>query len=72
MPPNAADSLLTAPADGSTTTARERAIGWWTMERYRTMRGYKVKEYAVLVSRLLVLCGNRLTLGGVDPAALMG
>ncbi len=38
-----------------------RAIGWWIKERYRTMRGYKVPENAVRVSRLLAWCGNFLT-----------
>jgi transposase-like protein len=43
-----------------TTNASERAIGWWIKERYRTMRGYKVPENAVRVSRLLAWCGNFL------------
>ena len=36
-----------------TNNASERAIGWWIKERHRTMRGYKVPENAVRVSRLL-------------------
>jgi transposase-like protein len=43
-----------------TNNACERAIGWWIKERYRTMRGYKVRENAVRVSRLLAWCGNFL------------
>ena len=43
-----------------TNNACERAIGWWIKERYRTMRGYKVPENAVNVSRLLAWCGNFL------------
>ena len=43
-----------------TNNASERAIGWWIKERYRTMRGYKVPENAVNVSRLLAWCGNFL------------
>jgi hypothetical protein len=43
-----------------TNNASERAIGWWIKERYRTMRGYKVPEHAVRVSRLLAWCGNFL------------
>src|SRR6266699_1396585 len=44
-----------------TNHACERAIGWWIKERYRSMRGYKVPENAVRVSRLLAWCGNFLT-----------
>ncbi len=44
-----------------TNNASERAIGWWIKERYRTMRGYKVPDNAVGVSRLLAWCGNFLT-----------
>ena len=44
-----------------TNNACERAIGWWIKERYRSMRGYKVPENAVGVSRLLAWCGNFLT-----------
>jgi hypothetical protein len=44
-----------------TNNASERAIGWWIKERYRTMRGYKVPENAVGVSRLLAWCGNFLS-----------
>jgi hypothetical protein len=43
-----------------TNNASERAIGWWTKERYRTIRGYKVPANAVGVSRLLAWCGNFL------------
>src|SRR5947199_4041333 len=43
-----------------TNNASERAIGWWIKERYRTMRGYKVPENAVRVSRFLAWCGNFL------------
>src|SRR5260370_19140901 len=39
-----------------TNNACERAIGWWIKERYRSMRGYKVPEHAVGVSRLLAWC----------------
>jgi transposase-like protein len=44
-----------------TNNACERAIGWWIKERYRSMRGYKVPENAVRVSRFLAWCGNFLT-----------
>jgi transposase-like protein len=44
-----------------TNNASERAIGWWIKERYRSMRGYKVPENAVRVSRLLAWCGNFLS-----------
>jgi Transposase IS66 family len=53
-----------------TNNACERAIGWWIKERYRTMRGYKVPENAVRVSRLLAWCGNFLT--AEDGANLAG
>ena len=43
-----------------TNKASERASGWWIKERYRTMRGSKVPEHAVNVSRLLAWCGNFL------------
>jgi hypothetical protein len=49
-----------------TTNASERASGWWVKERYRTMRGYKVPENAVGVSRFLAWCGNFLNQGGTD------
>jgi transposase-like protein len=49
----------------------ERAIGWWVKERYRTMRGYKRRESAVNVSRLLAWCGNHLGRGGADLALLI-
>ncbi len=53
-----------------TNNACERAIGWWIKERYRTMRGYKVPENAVRVSRLLAWCGNFLN--AEDGANLLG
>ena len=53
-----------------TNNACERAIGWWIKERYRTMRGYKVPEHAVGVSRLLAWCGNFLN--AQDGAILAG
>jgi hypothetical protein len=53
-----------------TNTASERAIGWWIKERYRSMRGYKVPEHAVGVSRLLAWCGNFLN--SQDGAVLAG
>jgi transposase-like protein len=49
----------------------ERAIGWWVKERYRTMRGYKRRESAVNVSRLLAWCGNHLDRGGANLASLI-
>jgi transposase-like protein len=55
-----------------TNNACERAIGWWIKERYRTMRGYKVPENAVRVSRLLAWCGNFLnTEDGAHLAGLL-
>src|SRR5438067_8138531 len=53
-----------------TNNASERAIGWWIKERYRTMRGYKVPENAVRVSRFLAWCGNFLNTE--DGAILAG
>jgi hypothetical protein len=53
-----------------TNNACERAIGWWIKERSRTMRGYKVPENAVRVSRLLAWCGNFLN--AEDGANLPG
>ena len=53
-----------------TNNASERAIGWWIKERYRSMRGYKVPENAVRVSRLLAWCGNFLN--AEDGAILAG
>lgn len=53
-----------------TNNACERAIGWWIKERYRSMRGYKVVDNAVRVSRLLAWCGNFLT--APDGANLAG
>jgi hypothetical protein len=44
-----------------------RAIGWWIKERYRTMRGYKVR-----VSRLFAWCGNFLNAeNGANLAGLL-
>ena len=55
-----------------TNNACERAIGWWIKERYRSMRGYKVPENAVGVSRLLAWCGNFLSSeDGADLAGLL-
>ena len=54
-----------------TNNACERAIGWWIKERYRSMRGYKVPENAVRVSRFLAWCGNFLQQGGADLACLL-
>src|SRR6266478_787208 len=55
-----------------TNNACERAIGWWIKERYRSMRGYKVPENAVRVSRLLAWCGNFLnTEDGANLAGLL-
>src|SRR5258707_2887259 len=44
-----------------TINACDRDIGWWWRDGFRTMRGYKVPENAVRVSRLLAWCGNFLT-----------
>ena len=49
----------------------ERGIGWWIKERYRTMRGYKRRESALNVSRLLAWCGNHLNRGGADLELLL-
>ena len=54
----------------STTSAGERAIGQGIKERYRPMRGYKVPEHAVGMSRLLAWCGNFLN--AEDGAILAG
>lgn len=54
-----------------TNNACERAIGWWIKERYRSMRGYKVPDNAVRVSRLLAHCGNYLKQGGANLALLL-
>lgn len=54
-----------------TNNGSERAIGWWVKERYRTMRGYKRRQSAVNVSRLLAWCGNHLHRGGADLALLV-
>src|SRR5207302_10658325 len=54
-----------------TNNACERAIGWWIKERYRSMRGYKVPENAVQVSRFLAWCGNFLNQGGADLVGLI-
>ena len=49
----------------------ERAIGWWIKERYRTMRGYKRRQNAVCVSRLMAWCGNHLQHDGADLSQLL-
>jgi transposase-like protein len=54
-----------------TNNACERAIGWWIKERYRSMRGYKVVDNAVRVSRFLAWCGNFLNQGGANLAGLI-
>ncbi len=54
-----------------TNNGRERAIGWWVKDRFRTMRGYKCSESAVNVSRLLACCSNHLERGGADLARLI-
>jgi transposase-like protein len=41
----------------------ERAIGWWIKERYRSMRGYKQKQSALGISRLIAFAGNHLARG---------
>ena len=55
-----------------TNNACERAIGWWIKERYRTMRGYKVPDNALCVSRLIAWSGNFLNRGGANLASLIG
>jgi len=55
-----------------TNNATERAIGWWVKERYRMMRGYKVPENAVNVSRLLAWAGNQLEGRGAALAEVLG
>jgi transposase-like protein len=55
-----------------TNNACERGIGWWIKERYRSMRGYKIPDNAVCVSRLLAWCGNFLNRGGANLATLIG
>jgi hypothetical protein len=54
-----------------TNNASERAIGWWIKERYRTMRGYKVPENALRLSRFLAWCSNFLNQGGTGLASLL-
>lgn len=54
-----------------TNNGSERAIGWWVKERYRTMRGYKRRQSAINISRLLAFCGNHLDRGGLNLAGLM-
>jgi hypothetical protein len=45
---------------------------WHRSTRYRTMRGYKVPENAVRVSRLLAWCGNFLNAeDGTNLAGLL-
>jgi hypothetical protein len=48
----------------------ERSIGWWVKERYRSLRGYKRKQSALNVSRLIARAGNHLS-HGLDLARLM-
>ena len=48
----------------------ERAIGWWIKERYRSMRGYKQEQSALVCSRLIAWAGNHLA-GGLRLADLM-
>jgi hypothetical protein len=55
-----------------TTTACERAIGWWIKERSRSMRGYTIADNAVCVSRLLAWCGTFLNRGRANLASLIG
>jgi len=58
-----------------TNNPSERAIGNWIKERYRPMRGYKVPQNAVNLSRLLAWAGNHLDRGdrgGADLAMLLG
>src|SRR5256712_8591250 len=45
-----------------TNNACERAIGWWSKERYRTMRGYQEPQKAGRASRLPAWRGNFLHL----------
>ena len=47
-------------ARDGTTTACERAIGWWVKERCRSMRGDKRPESVLHVSRLIAAMGNAL------------
>lgn len=53
-----------------TNNATERSIGWHIKERYRTMRGYKRKQSALNVSRLIAHCGNHLE-HGLNLATLL-
>ncbi len=41
----------------------ERSIGWWIMERYRSMRGYKPEQSVLNVSRLIAFAGSHLARG---------
>ncbi len=54
-----------------TTTACERAIGWWVKERYRTMRGYKREQSVLNVSRLIAAMGNALDGAGFALAEVI-
>jgi hypothetical protein len=54
-----------------TNNGSERAIGWWVKERYRMMRGYKVPENAVNVSRLVAWAGNQLAGRGAALAEVL-
>jgi len=49
----------------------ERAFGWWVKERYRSMHGYKSRENALHVSRLLVWCGNQSRSSGANLSQLI-
>lgn len=54
----------------STNNASERAIGRWTKERYRSMRGYKRPQSVLIVSSLLGWLGGQPT--NYDFAELVG
>lgn len=53
-----------------TNHARERAMGGWIKERYRSMRGYKRPQPALNVTRLIAYGGHHLA-QGLDLAAMM-
>jgi hypothetical protein len=67
--PHLERSKWPAILDG-TNKADERAIGWWVKEGYRTMRGYKLEQSALSVSRLIVYCGNHLS-DGLNLASIV-
>jgi hypothetical protein len=54
-----------------TTTACERAIGWWIKERYRSLRGYKRPRSVLHVSRLIAAMGNALNSSGFALAEII-